>query len=213
MITPNASGALTLLLSVTLILSGCSPATTPLIIASDIDAILFMPNGIGHRLKQDMLDFLSHHGLNSLWVEMEGKNDRDISQHIRTAMAHRQVHDRMNPLVLIGFSKGNAGVLAAMGYWGHPPLTENLRAIFLAPPPDEILDPQSLYGLPKGHTMAFVYGTYDQPRRRRLLQQSHINRQTIFETTISARHSLYDYWQGAQNVILDLSSITRRTDR
>ncbi|WP_143301642.1 hypothetical protein, partial [Candidatus Entotheonella palauensis] len=90
-----------------------------------------------------------------------------MAQHIQAVIAQSQVHQRMTPLTLIGFSKGNAGVLAAMGYWGQPPLAEQLIAIFIAPPPDAILKRQHLSRIAQGQTMAFVYGAQDQPSQRR----------------------------------------------
>lgn len=166
--------------------------------------ILFMPPHVHQQLRWDIQAFLRRNGYESLWIDMVGKNDADMAKRIQASMAHREVQVRTTPLTLIGFSKGNAGVLAAMGYWGQKPLAEKLTAIFLAPPPDAILERNHLHRVAQGHTMAFVYGTRNQPRQRRLLQNSQATRQHISEITVPAGHSLRQYWQGAQAWILDL---------
>ncbi len=163
-----------------------------------------MPPSAHQQLRWDIQAFLRHNGLESIWVDMVGKNDVTMEKHIQAVMAKSQVHQRTTPLSLIGFSKGNAGILAAMGYWGQPPLAAKLTAIFLAPPPDAILSRPNLARVARGHTMAFVYGAQDQPNQRRLLQQSQTNRQHISEITVPAGHSLRQYWQSSQAFILDL---------
>ncbi len=184
-------------------LSGCAAPPEPLVVPAHIRIMLFMPPHVHQQLRWDIQTFLRNNGHESLWVDMVGKNDADMAKRIQTAIATSQVEARTTPLTLIGFSKGNAGVLAAMGYWGQPPLADQLSAIFLAPPPDAILERPNLYRVAQGHSMAFVYGAQDQPRQRRLLQQSQANRQTISEITVPAGHSLRQYWQGAQTFILD----------
>lgn len=154
---------------------------------------------------------LRRHGRESMWVDMVGNSDAAMEKRIQALIAQSQVHQRTTPLILIGFSKGNAGVLAAMGYWGQSPIADKLVAIFLAPPPDAILARSNLARIAPGHAMAFVYGARDQPSQRRLLQQSQQNRQRIAEITIPAGHSLRQYWQGAQAFIVDL--IAKSTKR
>lgn len=185
-------------------MSACSAPQEPLVVPATTRVILFMPPHAHQQLRWDIQAFLRSHGYESLWVDMVGKNDADMTRRIQAAIANSDVQKRTTPLILIGFSKGNAGVLAAMGYWGQQPLAEKLTAIFLAPPPDVILEPPNLHRVAQGHTMAFVYGAQDDPRQRRLLQQSQINRQTISEITVPAGHSLRQYWQGAQAFILEL---------
>lgn len=175
-------------------------------------AILFMPPHVHQQLRWDIQAFLRSNGHESLWVDMVGKNDAAMAKRIQAAIANSEVQERTIPLTLIGFSKGNAGVLAAMGYWGQKPLGEKLTAIFLAPPPDEILQRHNLHRVAQGHTMAFVYGAQDDPRQRRLLQQSQVNRQAISEITVPAGHSLRQYWQGAQAFILELLTQARPSD-
>lgn len=185
-------------------LSGCAAPPEPLIVPANIHAIIFMPPRIHQQLRWDIQAFLRRNGFESIWVDMAGRNDTDMEKRIQAVMANCQVQERTMPLTLIGFSKGNAGVLAAMGYWDQPPLADKLIAIFLAPPPDVILERQNLSRIVQGHTMAFVYGLQDDPKQRRLLQQSQTGRQRISEITIPAGHSLRQYWQGSQALIIDL---------
>ncbi len=185
-------------------LSGCTAPLEPLIVPDHIHAILFVPPRVHQQLRWDIQTFLREKGIDSMWVDMVGNNDAAMEKRIQAIIANSQVHNRSTPLILIGFSKGNAGVLAAMGYWGHPPLTDELIAIFLAPPPDAILKRPNLTRIAQGHTMAFVYGTQDQPNQRRLLQQSQVNQQHISEITVPAGLSLRQHWQGAQAFILKL---------
>ncbi len=175
-------------------------------VPANIHVIIFMPPGVHQQLRWDIQAFLRDNSLESMWVDMVGHNDAAMEKRIQAVIANSQVHERTSPLTLIGFSKGNAGVLAAMGYWGQSPLTDELIAIFLAPPPDAILKPPNLPRIAAGQTMAFVYGTHDDPSQRRLLQQSQTNRQRISEITVSASHALRQYWQGAQALILDLAA-------
>ncbi|ETX06957.1 MAG: hypothetical protein ETSY2_14045 [Candidatus Entotheonella gemina] len=186
-----------------LYLPGCTAPPDPLVIPAKVHVILFMPPGIHQQLRWDIQAFLRSNGLESMWVDMTGKNDADMEKRIQAVIAQSQVHERMTPLTLIGFSKGNAGVLAAMGYWGQSPLANKLTAIFLAPPPDAILKRQHLGRVAQGHRMVFVYGAQDQSSQRRLLQQSQVNRQYISEITVPAGHSLRQYWQGSQAFIIN----------